>query len=239
MTNALPSRVAALRASLTSLDAMATDVQETALLTELQRELAKSVEALDRSLVQCQILAKGGVTTNTPASLVTARNRAAALRQKFAGDARSATLKSATVWTTLLRDVGTAATDAVTEAKAAWKNHRTAIFTGDTPAVIRGRIGWSDENKKAFERYERKFQTLRAAFETLPSTASEVAAAKAVAADLKSVAGEFDFDVPADVKKFLDAVQANGAPLGLLTPTVVEWLNKKNAFASYRIVPTD
>ena len=218
---------------------MASDVHETALLTELQRELSKSVEALDRSLVQCQILAKGGVTPNTPASLVTARSRGAALRQKFVGDARSATLKSGTVWTTLLRDIATAATDAATEAKTAWKNHRTTIFTGDPPAVIRERIGWSDENKKAFERYERKFQMLRATFETLPTTAAEVAAAKTVAADLKTIAGEFDFDVPADVKKFLDAVQANGASLGLLTPAVVEWLNKKNAFASYRIVPTD
>jgi hypothetical protein len=239
MTNALPSRVAALRASLTSLDAMATDVQETALLTDLQRELAKSVDALDRSLVQCQILAKGGVTPNVPASLVTARTRAATLRQKFAGAPRSATLKSGTVWTTLLRDVGAAATDAETEAKMAWKDYRGTIFTGDTPAVIRGRIGWSDENKKAFERYERKFQNWRATADPLPSTASEVATVKAVAADLKSIAGEFDFDVPAEVKKFLDAVQANGAALALLTPAVVEWLKKKNAFASYRIVPTD
>ena len=102
MTNALPSRAAALRASLTSLDAMASDVHETARLTELQRELAKSVAALDRSLVQCQILANGGVTPNTPASLVIARNRGTALRQKFAGDARSATLKSGTVWTSTL-----------------------------------------------------------------------------------------------------------------------------------------
>lgn len=239
MTSTFPSRVTALRASLTALDAMATDVQETALLTDLQRELAKTVEALDRSLVQCQVLAKGGVTPSTPASLVTARNRAATLRQKFVDDTRSATLKSGTVWTTLLRDVGTAAIDAAAEAKTAWRDYRGRIFTGDTPAVIRGRIGWSNENKKAFERYERKFLSLRAAFDTMPSTASEVAAVKAMATDLKTIASEFDFDVPSDVKTFLDAVQANGAALDLLTPTVVEWLNKKNAFTAYRIVPTN
>jgi hypothetical protein len=239
MISALPLRVAALRASLTVLDTMATDVHETALLTDMQRELAKSVEAFDRNVAQCQILRAGGVTPVTPSSLATARNRAATLRQKFAGDARSATLKSGTVWTTLLRDLGNAATDTATEAKAAWKDFRATIFTGDTPAVIGGRIGWTDENKKVFERYERKFKTLLAAFESPPSTASEITAVVTLSSELKIIGSEFDFNVPAEVKTFLDAVQAGGAALRLLTPSVIEWLKEKNAFTSYHIVPTD
>ena len=57
-----------------------------------------------------------------------------------------------------------------------------------------------------------------------------------MADDLKAIAGQFDFDVPAEVKAFLEAVQADGAALALLTPTVTAWLKDNDAFTAYRIV---
>lgn len=236
MSAALPLRAAALREHLETLDAMGSNVQETALLTDLSRELARDVEELERSLTQSRVLAKAGVVTQSPATLAAAQARAAALRDKFAQDRRSGTLKTAKSWTTLTRDLAAAATDIATDAKAAWKAHRGAIFTGDAPAVVRSRIAGTDQNNSALTRYESKYQAFRSAFETMPSSAAEIAAVLQLASDLKAIAGEFDFAVPDDVKKFLAAVQARGAALTLLTPSVVAWLKDNDAFDSYRIV---
>jgi len=237
MTTALPARAAALRASLQKLDAMGSNVQETALLTDLKRDLEKDVDTLDRSVAQSRVLVRAGVETRSPASLSTAQARARALRDKFVEDQRSATLKKGNSWTTLMRDIATAATDLGTEARTAWKNYRTAIFTGDPPAVVRSRIAWTDQNSSAFHRYEAKHQAFRAAFEALPYSEAEITDVRQLAAALKTIAGEFDYDVPIDVKAFLEAVQANGAALALLTPPVVAWLKNNRAFGSYRIVP--
>ena len=46
-----------------------------------------------------------------------------------------------------------------------------------------------------------------------------------------------DFDVPGEVKRFLEEIQSGGAPLDLLTDTVKDWLKANNAFDSYRILP--
>ncbi|WP_067105516.1 hypothetical protein [Sphingopyxis granuli] len=236
MSAALPLRAAALREQLETLDAMGSNVQETALLTDLRRELAEDVEELERSLVQSRVLAKAGVVTETPASLSAARARAAALRDKFVQDPRSGTLKVGKSWTTLTRDLVAAATELAKDAKVAWKAYRGVIFTGDAPAVVRSRIAGTDQNNSALTRYESKHQAFRMAFETMPSSTAEIVAVLQLASDLKTIAGEFDFAVPDDVKKFLEAVQARGAALTLLTPGVIAWLKDNDAFDSYRIV---
>lgn len=237
MSSTLPARAAALRASLVALDAMASNVQETGLLTDLRNELAKEVDAFDYSLAQCQLLAKAGIPAKTPSSVTAARARAANLRDKLAEDTRSATLKKGTAWTTLLREIGTSTADASSEAKSSWRDYRAEVFTGDPPAVVRGRIAWTDQNRAAFQRYETKYQAFRAAFEIMPSSEAEISRAKQIATELKAIAGEFDFNVPAEVKAFLAAVQLGGATLTHLTPAVVDWLKLNNAYASYRIVP--
>lgn len=236
MTASLPARAAALRADLQRLDAMGADVQETAKLTDLQRELAKEVEILERSTAQARVLETAKIATPNVPAFATARSRAAALKSKFAEDTRAATLTKGTNWTRLLRDLKAAADDVASGSRTAWKEFRGATFTGDAPVVIRNRIAWTDENAEAYKRYAIKHQTFRSAFEALPGTSAEIAMVRQLADDLKTIAGQFDFDVPAEVKTFLEAVQADGAALALLTPTVTAWLKDNDAFTAYRIV---
>ena len=236
MTTSLPSRAAALRADLQRLETMGADVQETAKLTELQRELGKDVETLERSTAQAKVLEAAKIATPNAPALATARTRAAALKSKFAEDTRAATLTKGTNWTSLLRYLKAAADDVASGSKTAWREYRGATFTGDAPAVIRTRIAWTDKNAEAYKRYAIKHQSFRSAFDSLPGTAAEIGAVRQLADDLKTIAGQFDFNVPAEVKSFLEAVQADGATLALLTPTVTAWLKQNDAFTAYRIV---
>ncbi len=237
MTETLPSRVSALRVRLTILDGMASDVQETSLLTGLSQELGKGVDGLDRALTQCRVLVDGGVKVAMPDSLNVARSRAATLHGNFSKDAASKTLKNGTHWTNLIKALSEAVFDLGNLARSAWRDHRGVIFTGEAPAVIRSRMAGTERNQAALRRYEIKHQALRSAFETLPQRRGDIEQAKLLAKELTEIAGEFDFNVPVDVKAFLDAVQAGGAPLGCLTPAVIAWLKDNNAFDSYRIVP--
>jgi hypothetical protein len=215
---------------------MGADVQETAKLTDLQRELVKEVEILERSTAQARVLESAKIATPNAPALATARSRAAVLKSKFAEDTRAATLTKGTNWTSLLRDLKAASDDVASGARTAWKEFRGATFTGDAPTVIRNRIAWTDKNAEAYKRYAIKHQTFRSAFDALPGTATEIATVRQLADDLKTIAGEFDFDVPAEVKAFLEAIQAGGAALALLTPTVTAWLKDNDAFTAYRIV---
>ena len=62
---------------------------------------------------------------------------------------------------------------------------------------------------------------------------------RTIAEDLEKVAKGFDFDVPADVKQFLEAVLSiNGARLSLLTPSVLEWLTENGGLDGYAVRST-
>lgn len=238
MKENLPGRVSALRSRLTSLDAMASDVQETSLLTGMRQELSREVDALDRALSQSRIFAAESVNVTIPGSLSAARARASALRDSFSKDPTAKTLKKGNHWISLVKALSDAAGDIGNETRTAWRNYRALIFTGETPAVIRGRMAGTEKNQAAYRRYEAKHEVFRAAFETLPQKHSEIEQARLLAKELTEIATEFDFNVPVEVKAFLDTVQAGGAPLGHLTETVISWLKENHAFDSYRIVPS-
>ena len=59
------------------------------------------------------------------------------------------------------------------------------------------------------------YQSFRAAFEALPQDVATVERVRQLANDLTETAKSFDFDVPQEVKAFLEAMQAGGAPLAL------------------------
>jgi hypothetical protein len=236
MTASLPARAAALRANLQRLEEMGADVQETARLTDLRRELAKEVEILERVTALASVLESEKIQTPNAPALATARSRAATLKNKFAEDTRAATLTKGTNWVSLLRDLKAAADEVASGSRTAWKEFRGSTYTGDAPAVIRNRIALTDKNAETYERYATKYQAFRSAFDALPERGAEIATVRELADDLKAIAGQFDFNVPDEVKAFLAAVQANGAALALLTPTVTAWLKDNDAFTAYRIV---
>lgn len=239
MTGSLPERAKALRARLGRLDEMGANAAEAGLLDDLRSELSAPIARLKGHLDQRSILTTAGIAAELPPSLETGRKRAATLQEKFVAENKAATLKKGRNWSQLLTDIDTASSDVAKAVSSAWRAHRQEIFGGEAPSVIRARLAMTSENMAAIKRYETLHQNFRAAFETLPPDGAMIERVKRLARELTETAKSFDFNVPKEVKAFLEAIQAGGAPLTLLTETVQAWLKTNNALDSYRIRASD
>lgn len=237
MTISLPNRVRALRDRLVALDQLAAGVDETRQLEDLRTELAQPASVLNQALVQRELLISAGIPAASPATLDSARRRAAALVMKFRAEKKAVVLKKGTGWTHLIRDVNAASRDVAEMVVKTWKAYRQEVFTGEAPGVLKGHIALTPANGAAFKRYEQLYQAFKVEFERPPASRASIERARSLAAQLTDTVKEFDFDVPAEVKRFLEAVQSGGAALDLLTDTVRIWLSDNNALATYRIVP--
>jgi hypothetical protein len=237
MSTSLPARTKTLHDRLVKLDQLGTNVEETRLLEDLRSNLAPPAAELSRALDQHATLVDSGVVAAAPASLDVARKRASALLEKFMAEKKAATLKKGVGWASLVRDIKVASSDVSAMVTSGWKAYRQEVFTGDPPGVVKGRIALTPANGAAFKRYEQLHQAFRLEFERLPADRAAIERARLLASELTETAKAFDYAVPTDVKRFLEAVQSGGAPLDLLTDTVKTWLTENDAVASYRILP--
>jgi hypothetical protein len=237
MSTSLPARAKALRERLVALDRLGGNVEEAGLLADLRSDLASPAAELSRALDQRALLVNSGIETPEPRSLETARKRAAVLLERFVADQKAATLKKGSGWALLLKEITAATTDLSTEVGRSWREYLQTIFTGEAPAFVRGRIAPTRENNLTFKTYEQLHQAFRAEFSRLPMDGAAIDRVRAQALQLIETAKKFDFDVPADVKRFLEAIQTGGAKLDLLTDAVLKWLEDNSAFDNYRIVP--
>lgn len=234
MTNSLPDRARDLRHRLKQVQHLSDRVAEAGRLNDLRVELVKPITDLKQQLDYRVVLQGAGVTANLPVSLETKRRRAAALLERFRADRSAATLKKGRSWTQLLTDASEAASEVSQVLDAAWLVYKENLFSGEKPSDVRSRLAMTQENADAFKTYEGLYKRF-GAFSVRPRNASMVAEARALASELRAAATRFDFDVPPDVKAFLDAVQEGGAPLLLLTESVRDWLLANNALQNYRI----
>lgn len=237
MSTSLPARAKALRERLVALDQLGANVKETGLLEDLRSDFAAPAAKLSQALDKRALLNNSGITVETPANLNAARKRADALLEKFTTEKNAATLKKGVGWTNLIRDIKAASSDVDDTALKRWKAYRHEVFTGEEPRIVRGRIAFTPANSAAFNLYEKLHKAFRIEFERLPADLAAIEHVRSLAKDLTETAEGFDYDVPDDVKRFLEAVQSGGAPLDLLTDAVKMWLTENDAFANYRILP--
>lgn len=237
MNASIPVRVNSMRKQLEKLDQLGANVEETRLLDDLRSDLDPPVAELNRALSQCALLLECGISLEGPSSLDPARKRAGDLIEKFQTNKKASTLKKGVGWTNLIREIKTASKDLASAAAIRWKDYRQEIFTGEAPGVVRGRIALTPENRAALSQYERLYQLFQVEFNRLPADRVTIERVQSLANELTKTAKDFDYDVPTDVKRFLEAVQNGGAPLDLLTDAVNTWLDENGAFANYRILP--
>lgn len=241
MKEPLPPRVTALREKLGRLQGLAENAKEASALAALQRDLATPAQALANLVQQQATLTEHGVEVKSPASLGQVRKRAAALRDRFRADKKSATLTKGTGWTSLLAEGETAAEDMERALFLGWKEFRATAYAGDAPTTIEKRIARTPQNLQALADYQKvhaQFSALfqvSALFQDVPSNGAIVVEALELAAKLVRISGQFDFAVSEEVKRFLAAVQGGGAPLSLLTEEVLKWLVDNKAMDGYSI----
>lgn len=239
MTLLLAGRTAALRQRLTKLDRSSSDAAEASDLEALRLELDASVAALAAHLEKEALLRSAAIPVALPAALISARKRAKGILEKFLLNGKAATLKRGQGWKALLEETAAASRELDRSITAGWRSYRQTIFAGDPPAAIQSRLAPTEANNDALARYKLLFERLKIAFETLPPDRAAIDRTTRLAEELEEVAKAFDFDVPADVKRFLVAVlSVNGAPLALLTPAVEKWLRENDSYENYCISST-
>lgn len=236
MTASLPQRTAVLKTRLSRLHELSSIVQEASNLEGLRQDLRKHVERLEPQLDKQALLNAEKIAVPPPAGLVKAARRASGLCEKFRAAPTAATLKKGQHWRTLLEELDASGAELSQAVAGAWRRARESFFAGDTPATLRGRLARTPENDQALARYRFLFERLDAAFAAAPVDQAAIEQVKQHASELEAAAQAFNFDVPAAVKAFLEAVQSvAGAPLDLLTPEVVGWLKSNNCFDAYHI----
>jgi len=236
MTSMLFDRVRALRADLEALANVKASAGEAGELSDLKDDLAEQVGALKAALASRAVLAEANLSTDLPPSHEALRKRAQQLRERFEKDPRAEVLKKGQVWRTCLELAEATAKTITSTTRSRWQSYEAEIFGGEPPSAVERLLAPTPENNAALRRYKAGFDELRLKFKTLPSSDEDLAAAELKAKELKEIAKAFDFDVPGDVKAFLEAVfSGGGAPLKLLTPGVIEWLRKTGTYEHYRI----
>lgn len=235
MTTALPARVAALREKLARLESLSSKAAEASELSGLRGDLRQPVHDLTALVERHVLFQTQGVPITTPESLMNLRRRAVSLRDKFRIDRTSRTLKKGTAWKAMLDEVTAASSDVEKSISAAWRDYRSTLFAGETPNKIRGSLAQTPGNNAALEAYRATYEAFTRLFQTPPSDPSVVERAQGLALELMRIAERFDYNVDPEVKVFLEAVQAGGAPLSLLTPAVLAWMQAGDGMDSYRI----
>ena len=237
MRTSLPERAKLLRARLVNLDNLSLNVLETRSLEELRHSLKQPAERLRNVVEQYKLLEDSGIQTPKSEPLVSARKLAAKVLDGFKLNPKAATLTRGVGWATLLKQVDLASDDLDAGLQKAWKTYRLTLFNGDPPQLLKNRIALTDANMKAFKAYEKLYNSWLFEFGRLPGDIAAIDRVKAIAKELTNTAKSFDFNVPDDVKRFLQSIQVDGASLAQLTKAVVDWLKENKAFDQYRIVP--
>lgn len=235
MSETLFERARELRAELEALAEARASAGEAGELSQLRDSLAREFNALREALAGRAVLAKAGLQVPLPSSHDGLRKRALQLRERFEKDPRSEALKRGQVWRTSLEQACDTAQAIASAVRERWRAYEGEIFTGDAPPAVKKVLAPTMANKNALRRYETAFAELHGLFRNSPQSDEDVATAKLKARELADIAKAFDFNVPQEVKAFLEAVLSGGAPLGALTPVVVEWLEENGTFEHYRI----
>jgi hypothetical protein len=237
VSTALPERAKKLHTRLVALGELDNRVKEASLLEGLRSHFEPEAIALSRNVDLWKLLLDFDIEIEQPASLASARMSAATLLDKFLAEKTASTLKRGVGWTRLIERTKDASRDLGFAVAQGWDAYRKTLFTGDAPDVIRERIAFTPANRSAFTEYSRQFQAFRSASERVPSDRAGFEHIRALARALTEAAQSFDFNVPLEVKLFLEAIQRGGAALDMLTDDVSDWLKSNNGFDGYRIVP--
>jgi hypothetical protein len=170
-------------------------------------------------------------------------SRRAALRQNAGtilerlqqdGDINELTRDAA--WKRLLKSAEGLTEDLEAAGRKAWSAFLEGHSTLENPAALRLRTPPTPQNDDAL----RAYQTSHAAYEavarlSLPRTAEDLAQLAAHVAACRQAFRLLTFDLPAEVRRFYEAINAGTATLAQVTPLVLQWLAEHGHLNRFRI----
>jgi hypothetical protein len=229
-------RILALKARVNALGDSQARFDEVNKLQDRKQEAQEVADELAAVAVNARLLRRLKIELPPPpASLEDVQARLQRIQERFANDGTAASLTRRNDWPHMITKVKETARTTNLSLSGAWKTYVKGLHTGDTPEHIRALLAPTDENAVELERYRVAYEELLRCASALPADVEQGKQAGEIAAELKKIDRRFDRDVPAAVKRFLDAVSQGNAGLDLASEDVRNWLRSKGSYAHYRI----
>ncbi|MBF0097674.1 MAG: hypothetical protein HQM04_12190 [Magnetococcales bacterium] len=204
--------------------------------TRLKELSEKSVGLSDASTKAVFFRSAGLIMDTAPTSVARVHVQLNKVRTRFAVTRTATTLTQRDDWYRLLSEMETAVKEIRSRNEKSWRGYLDSLFTGESPNQMQARMAQTDYNNKVFFHYNKLFEEFQNLKRQLPNDMVEFEKAKKVSEQLKSIAKEFDFNVPHAVKVFLKAVSQGGASLDMVTEEVHSWLVSNGQVDWYRVV---
>lgn len=140
------------------------------------------------------------------------------------------------LWARLLQTVQNAAEAALAEVKRNWSKRVDDFRQLTPPHQLRSTASALPQNEALLIAYERQYQagSLLAAIDA-PKSAKNAQSLSEAIGGCRLIATQLCFDAPAEVDEFFRAVNAGGASLALVTPTVIAWLENNDQLGGYTV----
>lgn len=122
--------------------------------------------------------------------------------------------------------------------EGAWRQYCEIHFALQNPVELETTVAQTDENKKLLAEYKAIFLKMSPMLSLLPDADFDFGKLNELHEQLGAILRNVDFNVPEEVKAFLNAIaETQGAPLSYLTnPVVIEWLQNHNQMERYKII---
>jgi len=144
-------------------------------------------------------------------------------------------LRQAREKTTLIEKMNALSDVFSTKNKRVWKGYvgaeRARFAVTEAEMTSARLVNRNTEKVRKYERYLSQFNELA---NDLPSSPESIEDLKKVANSLEQLKTEIEWQLPDEVKRFYQELDA-GAPLSSLTKTVLEWLEEHNALKDLHI----
>lgn len=140
-------------------------------------------------------------------------------------------------WKRLLKASEGLTEDLEAAGRNAWRTYLEEQGTLENPATLRLRTPPTPQNDAALRTYQVSYTAYEAiARLPLPRTAEDLAQLVTHIAACRHAFALLTFDLPAEVKRFYEAINAGTATLAQVTPSVLEWLAEHGHLERFRVL---
>lgn len=139
-------------------------------------------------------------------------------------------------WKRLLKSSDGLAEDLEATGRKAWSAYREGQSTLENSAALRLRTPPTPQNDDALRAYQASYAAYEAiARLSLPRTAEDLSQLATHVAACRQAFALLTFDLPVEVKRFYEAINAGTATLAQVTPSVLKWLAEHGHLQGFRV----
>jgi hypothetical protein len=139
-------------------------------------------------------------------------------------------------WKRLLKSSEGLTEDLEAAARRAWRIYLDEQGALEPPVVLRQRTPLTPQNEDALRAYQASYMQYETiARLSLPRAVEDLAQLATLVNDCRRAFALLTFNLPAEVKRFYEAINAGTATLADVSPSVLDWLSKHGHLDRFRV----